>query len=288
MFCSSLARVLLMVTLCSVPAAHAQETAKVWLLSLGAQVDDDGSAGYGVGVDVGVTENTWLSLYGGLSHSPDELANVTTQTLVAGLDQQFGAVGFTLGLESWGERDEVESFDASGSIYFAGERYRLALRGERRDIDIGFTITGFDGRQVKRSVSVTADGLGASARLQLTERWQLTADAMSYDYSRDLSVLPRLQVFDFLASSALTLANSFIDVEWGAGIEFDLSDKALSLQWRQDRSAVDAGELHSISLAALLPVADRWDLELSFGLSDAEGLDSALFGGVYLFYYGGG
>ena len=162
------------------------------------------------------------------------------------------------------------------------------MRGERRDIDIGFTITGPMDVRLQRSAALTADGFGASASFDLTERWRLTADAIGFDYSRDLTLLPRLETFDFLASSALTLANSFIDVEWGTGLEYDSGGRAFSLFWRQDRSAVDASELRSISAAALFPIARRWDLEFSLGLSDAEDVNSALFGGVYLFFYGGG
>ncbi len=280
---------LLLVSLSWLQPGLAQEASPdPWLLSLGVQTGDDGSAGYALGLDWGATERTWLSLYGGLSESPNQLADVTTRTLAANLDQRIGPLGFTLGLESWGEPDEVESRDISGSIYLHGEGYRFALKGERREIDITFTITDLAGNQLRRTVDVTAEGLGAAFSVDVSERWRLSADAIRYDYSRELSVLPRLDVFDFLASSALTLANSFIDTEWGIGLEYDASGKAFNLQWRKDRSAVDSSELNSVSVGALLPVAERWDLEFSFGLSDAEDLDRALFGGVYLFFYGGG
>lgn len=270
-------------------AGLADEAAsKVWLLSLGTQVDEDGSQGYGLGVDWGVTDSTWLSFYGGISRSPADRADVTTQALVLGLDQRVGPVGVTLGLESWGEPDELESRDLAGSVYLQGEGYRLALKGERRDIDITFTITGLEGDRLRRTTALTADGFGAQASFDVAERWRFSLDGMSFDYSRNLAVLPRLQVFDFLASSALTLANSFIDVEWGAGLEYDQGGRAFGLQWRETRSAVDNSALRSLSGSALLPVADRWDLEFSVGISDAEELDSALFGGVYLFFYGGG
>ena len=284
MYCYKAAAWILVLALSGSPVA-----AQVpWLLSLGAQVDDDGSAGYGVGVDVGVTDSTWLSFYGGLARSPDELADVTTRSLVVGIDQRWGPVGFTLGLESWGEPDEVESRDLSGSWYVRGERYRVAVKGERRDIDIGFTVTTLDGAQLQRSASVTAEGFGAALSVDLAPRWRLVADGIGFNYSRNLTLLPRLQTFDFLASSALTLANSFIDTEFAAGIEYDLDSRVFSMQWRRDRSAVDGSNLRSVNLAALFPVANRWDLELALGMSDADELDRALFGGVYLFFYGGG
>lgn len=273
----------------SLSAGHTQEVgSRPWLLSAAAQVDDDGSSGYGLGLDWGVTETTWLSFYGGLSHSPDDRADVTTRTLVAGLDQRLGPMGFTLGLESWGEPDEVESRDVTGSLYLRGDRYRLALKGERRDIDVTFTLTGPEGEQLRRTADLTADGFGASFSVALSERWRLSADGMGYDYSRDLSLLPRLQTFDFLASSVLTLSNSFIDSEWGVALDYQLGEPAFSVQWRRDRSAVDLSELTSVSLGALFPVADRLDLEISLGVSDSDELDAALFGGVYLFFYGGG
>jgi len=259
-----------------------------WLVSLGAQVDDDGSAGYGLGIDWGVTNTTWLSMSGGLGRSPADLADVSTRSAAVGLEQRIGPVGFFLGVESWGDPDDLESLDWAGSLYLQGERYRVGFKGERREIDITFTITGPLGNRLQRTADVGADGVGALVSFDVAQRWRVYLDGMRYGYSRDLTVLPRLEVFDFLSSSALTLSNSFIDVEWGAGLDYELGEKVLSLQWRHNRSAVDRSELRSLAASFVWPAAERWDAVVSLGVSDAQDLDGTLFGGVLLLFYGGG
>jgi hypothetical protein len=282
-----------LVSVCMIAAAalpaFAQDDAapgSLWAVGLGAQVDEDSSDSVLATVNWGVTRSTWLLFSAARSRSPAERADVSAQSLVAGVDHRFGLVGVTFQIERWGDSDVLESDELRGSFYIQQERLRIAFSHERRDIDIPFTLTGPLGGTVRRTATLSADSFGLSVRVQPAERWQLYFGATEHDYERDLAPLPRIDRLNLLSTSALTLANSFVDHERMLGFERELGRTLLNVSFREDHSAIDGSKLETIEAGLLWPISRRIDVEVNLGSGRSDLLGSGLYGGVLLLIYG--
>lgn len=268
--------------------AQEEESSLPFILAGGVQSDAEGSASALVSADVGVTRSTWVSVATVATSSPSERAGLDTRSLSVGLDQRVADFGFSLGVERWGESGEIESDDWDLGISWRGDKLRLGAGIERRDFAVTFQFVGPGGRTFSRESGFDADGATARVSYELTPDWRLFASGRRYDYSVDLTLVPRLDVFRLLSTSTLTLTNSLVDYQYSVGVERELGDKVLSATFGRDRSAVDKTVLETVDLGLLLPLAPRFDIELSLGVSNSDDFGSEVFGGVFLFFYGGG
>jgi hypothetical protein len=268
-------------------AADADDLAGSWVLALSGEGDQQASSAFGAAFDWALAAETWASFSAARSRSPRERADVTARTLSAGIDHQFGALGATLRVEQWGDPGEVESFDVQPAVYLRSERLTATLLYEQRDVDIMFTVTGPLGRTIARTASLRATGVGARLSAALGTERRLTVSAKRYDYSRDLSALPRIEVLNLLGASALTLTDSFLDRDLSVGLEWGFGEKLLDLSYRRDRSAVDRTQLETLDVGVLFPLAPRLDLEIDVGRGVSQTLESSTFAGVLLLVYGG-
>ena len=260
--------------------------AGLWMVGLLAQADDESSRGSALSFGYGVGEATWLSGLLTRSRSPSQRADISADALVLGVDHRFERLGLSFEYEDWGESGAVESRDFGASMYFHNERFEAELSLEQRDIDITFGLPLGD-LVFTRKVPVDADGVALALRLRAGDRARIYLSWRDYDYSRDLTILPRIQQFSRLNGSALTLANSFIADERALGVDVTFGEKLLSLTFSEDSSAVDASELTSFGAALVIPAAARIDVEISLGRSDSDVLRSSTYGGVGILIYGG-
>jgi hypothetical protein len=267
---------------------RADDDVGLWALAVGVQADDESNTGASASFNMAVASETWLSVSAGQSRSPRERADVTAASYVVGVDHRFGLVGANVALEKWGDTGSVESRDYAAAIYFQSERFRVEFGYEQRDIDVTFNVIGPLGREFARKAPLDADGMRLSLNATLTGRVRLFAAQQTFDYSRDLALLPRLATLNLLSASTLTLANSFVDRIALLGFDAEFGGKVFSLRVGQDRSAVDDSELSSLDAALMFPVGRRVDLEVSLGRSDSDVFDSSLYGGVFVVVYGGG
>ena len=278
---------------CAASAVGAQSDEGVgdrrpWAIGLGAQADDESNDSMLASFNWGVSEETWLKFSAGRSRSPERGADIVADNLSAGFEHRFGLVGVAFDVERWGDPDALESTDFGAAVYVQNERLRLAVRRERRAIDVHFMLTGPLGGTIPRTAGVDADGTELNLRVQIGERWQLHASAATYDYSRNLAALPRIEQLNLLSASALTLANSLIDEQAGFGVERQTRrGEVLTFDYHRDRSAVDGARLESFDVAFLFPVARRMDLEINLGQGRSDLLGSGLYGGFLLLIYGG-
>ena len=268
--------------------ADTDETSRPWAVGLTFQTDEQQSESVYTTLNWGVTEDTWLFFAAGRSTSPAERADISTNDLVAGVDHSFGWLGATFEVEKWGEKGAVESFDYRGSLYVHGDRFNVGVEVERRDIDLTFSIVGPRDRPILRTSNLTGNGVGLFFRADLTDWWRIYGSARQYDYSRNLTVLPRLDVFNLLSTSTLTLSNSFLEDDYRLGSEWRAGRSLINLGFGRNRSAVDQSELESINASILFPVSYRMDLEFNLGRSSSDFLEPSAYGGVMLLIYGGG
>jgi hypothetical protein len=277
--------------MCPLPTPAAEEpddtSRQPWALGIAAQLDDESSASGLVNVNWGVAPDTWLSVAAGRSRSPSDRADVSASSLRAGVDHLFGRLGVTFEAERWGDPDALEATNLGGSMYVQGARARLGLEYETRAIDIVFSSQGLLARPVTRTVGFDSDGYGVSFRVDLTAGWRTYGSFMTYDYSRNVSLLPRVEALNLLSASALTLANSFVDKQANIGLEWESNGPVVNIGYARDRSAVDRSEFRSLNGAVLFGVGPRIDLEFNIGKSNSNLAENAYYGGVLLLIYGG-
>ncbi len=266
---------------------ESDDTFRPWAIGLTIQTDEEHSQNFYTTFNWGLDEQTWLFFAAGHSTSPPEGADISTNDLLGGIDHSFGLFGITFEVEQWGRKGAVESFDYRGSVYLHGERFNVGLEREQREIDLTFSILNALDRSVSRATELLGEGTGIFFRADLTNWWRVYGSARKYDYSRDLAVLPRLDVFNFLSTSTLTLANSFLEDDYRIGFEWRAGTKLINLNFGRNRSAVDLSELESVSASILWPISYRMDLEFNIGRSSSEVFEPSFYGGVMLLIYGG-
>lgn len=256
-----------------------------WMLGVGAQADEDDSNSTLAAFHWGVKPSSWLSLTVGQSSSPADRADVEADTFAVGFDQRFDRVGFTLEVEQWGDSGVLETDELGGTVYFDRERWRIGFGYQTRDIEIPFTLTGPFGGTLQRTVSVDAQRYSVDVRTALGENWTLYLGLAEHDYERDLNGLQRIERFNLLSASTLTLANSFIDNERSVGLERQFARLLLNLRAATDRSAVDGSRLDTFDAALLVPIGRRVDLEVNLGTGRSDLFDSGLYGGLLFLVY---
>jgi hypothetical protein len=255
------------------------------MLGLGAEVDDGDSDSLLGTFYVGVGPRTWLTLMAGRSSSPVDRADIEADTLAVGVDHKLERVGFTVEVEEWGDSGSLETSEVSGSVYFDRERWRIGIGYETRDIEVPFTLTGPLGGTLRRSAQLSSDRLAVDARFAVAERWQLYLGVAEHDYERNLSLLPRIDRFNFLSSSTLTLANGFVDHERYVAVDREFGSVSLNVRAATDRSAIDGSRFETLEAAVLLPIGARVDLEVNLGSGRSEFFDAGWFGGLLFLVY---
>lgn len=258
-----------------------------FIIGGGLEADTEDGRALNAFADVALTEATFVSVLLGRTQAEGLLEDLETRRAAVSLDHWFGAVGLRASYGIWGDPDRVESGDTGLEVYWQNEDWRLALRGERRDIDITFEFRDLQGNPQRRTGSVRADGLGASLRYRWPGGTSLYLSAIGYDYSRDISLLANLDLLSIRFASTLSLAGSLLDHDIAGGVEWEAGPVLLDVEVSRQRSALDKADVDSVSAGVLWPVADRLDLQLRAGRSDAEDFGGATFMGLYFFLYGG-
>lgn len=255
-----------------------------FVLGLGAEADTADSRAFAALGDVSVADDTWLGGSVVTSSTDGLLADLRTTAAHASLDHFFGAVGFRIGAGHWGKEDFLESADWRAAIYLRGKAGYLAFEYERREFDLTIDAEILD---VPRTVEFSANGLGLTARLQAGDGVSLLAGGMTYDYSRDISLEPRIDILRFFTLSRLSLMSTLLDYRVSAGVDFAIGERRIDVQAARWRTAVDQGRIDSIGAGLLTPFGSRADLELRLSYDDSENFGRATVFSVFLYYYGG-
>jgi len=258
-----------------------------WMLVLSAMTDEDSYANQFAGFNLGLRGDTWLSLATGTSRAPSDETNVRAHLVTAGVEHDFGALGIAVNAENWGEPDNLETRDLQAEIFRSSDRLRLALRLEQRTIDVYFSGAGAPIFTDLRRVTIDADGIGISGRLEALPGWRVFGSWTDYDYPRGINLVPRADRLDLLSTSAVTLAYGFVDYDARVGFDHDLGGRLLTVDYAQERSTIAGNRNRSVSTSMLWPVARRIDVEVLVGANRVAGGSASLFGGLSLLLYGG-
>ncbi len=267
--------------------AAASAQARDVILGAGIGTDDSGGQSIAALVDVELTEATYVTVSGGYSEADTLIDAIATRSFDLALSHNFDPISVRLEAGIWGDSDLVESDDIRANIAFSNKRLRIGLDAERRDIDFQFTLDPIGALPgVSREVALKADGLGASLRLR-NDGWSAFVRGVRYDYDRDLDQFVLLERLRRLQPTTLTLAGALRDDTIAAGVEFELGEHLLGVDYTRDTLAIGDIRVDSISLIWTAPASQRSDLELSLGYSEAEDGDGAVFLNAFLYFFAG-
>jgi len=255
-----------------------------YIIAGGVEADSaDGLAAALFG-DVATGDNTWLS--GGIAHTSVDVAlrdGLETWYADIGIDHYFDPAGIRLAVAYWGDDDILDSVDLRTSLYFRGDKGSLSFDYEFRDFEL--ELPDFDARR-RRNVNFDAQGIGIGARLDLTDRVDVSLKGIAYDYSVNLRLNPNRDIASIISVSRLSLINSLVDyrVNFGLGIDFGL--KRLELDVAQWEGAVAGARTNSYSFRFLTPVSNRSDVEFGLGYDESDVYGQVTVFSIFLYFYG--
>lgn len=254
---------------------------------IGGGIEADSEDGLALTVlgDIGIGDNTWLSA--AAARSSVDIPRGDDSTTWYGdlsIDHYFDPAGVRFGVAYWGDSDVLDSTDARISIYSRGDKSYLSIEGERREFDLTVPrFLSFPGTE--RSFS--ANGLGLTGRLNLTDDIAVRASGRSYEYDIDLQPAETDRVVDLLTISRLSLLSSLTDWRASVGIDVDFGLSRLSVDVSRWQGAIDDGDNYGATIAYMVPVSRRTDVEISIGYDDSDLFGDVTILSLFVYFYGG-
>jgi hypothetical protein len=256
-----------------------------YLIGGGVESDSESSLRVAGLAGVGFGERTWLS--GSVARNTVELPtgrDSDTRLAALELDRRFDPLGVRIGASYWGDPDVLESNDWNAAVYFQSSRLTLAAEYDYRDFEFTIPRTDFF---TGRRILFDADGFGGSIRLQISERVRLGAGGTAYDYSVDFKPTRDRDIVDLISATRLSLINTLVDNRAYLTVGLDRGLRHWEIDVARTRGAVDGATTRSFTLRHLLPVGNRFDLELGLGYDDSDLYGDVTFFSMYLYFYGG-
>ena len=253
---------------------------------IGGGVESDSEDGISASVigGVGLAKDTWLSA--GLAKSSVDIdRGLDLESLFADieLDHFFDPIGVRIGASYWGDSDLLDSHDWRTSLYWRNDKVMVAAEYEFRDFD--FVIPSTD-RLTSREVMFDADGLGLSARFQVSESTSLRIRGVKYDYSIPFRPVENTDAASLLTVSRLSLINTLVDHRAAMTIGIDQGSKHWEVDFATWQGVINGSRTNSITLRYLMPMSGRTDIEFGLGYDDSELYGDVMFFSLYLYFYG--
>lgn len=257
--------------------------AEGFVLGIGADGDTADGRSIAAFADIGVGENTWLSMTANSSMTDGVLRRNETVLADVGVDHWFDPVGVRVGGGYWGNSDILDSRDLHASVYFRGDPGSISFDYQKREFEFDLQSDLLRGR----TVAFSADGLGLSTRLALGDAFDFRLSGMSYDYSRNIRLQVDIDALAFIAASRLSMVNSLVDSRISAGLEYNFGLRSVDVTAGRWQTAVDGSLVDSYSVGFLTPATDRLDIEFRLALDDSESFGTTTSFSFYVYYFGG-
>ncbi|MGB5627683.1 MAG: hypothetical protein WBM61_18265, partial [Woeseiaceae bacterium] len=171
-----------------------------------------------------------------------------------------------------------------GSAYWRNDRFSVSGNYEYRDFNVVFPATDqFPGREA----GFSANGVGVSARVEITDSVSFGLSGMDYDYDVNLKLDGSRPLLQLLSFSRLSLINSLVDYRAAATLGLDAGKRHWQLNVGTWKGEVDGSITRSATVSFLNPLGDNSDIEFALGVDDSELYGNVTFFSVFLFFYGG-
>lgn len=254
---------------------------------IGAGIEGDSQDGLSASLigELGLTNETWVSA--AIARSSVESAfglNLDTWYADLGIDHWWKPVGVRAGVAYWGDNDTLDSTDLRGSAYWRNDRFSISGDYEYRDFNVVFPATDrFPGREA----GFGANGVGVSARMDITDSVSVGLSGMDYDYDVNLKLDDSRPLLQLLSFSRLSLINSLVDYRVAATLGLDAGKRHWRLNVGTWKGEVDGSTTRTATVSFLNPLGDNSDIEFALGVDDSELYGNVTFFSVFLFFYGG-
>lgn len=254
---------------------------------VGAGLEGDSSDGLAISLlaDYGLADETWLSA--AIARNSGESAfrqDLDTWYADVGIDHWWDPIGLRAGVAYWGDNDTLDSTDWRASVYWRNEKLSISADYEYRDFSILFPETD---RFPSRDVGFSADGVGVSARFNISDSVSVGVSGLDYDYDVNLQLDSNRPLLLLLSYSRLSLINSLVDYRVAANLGVDVGERRWQLDLGAWRGEVDGSTTRSATVRFLTPMSDRSDVEFALGIDDSALYGNVTFFSVFLFFYGG-
>lgn len=255
-----------------------------FVVGLGAELDSEEGRALSAALDIAAGSNTWFSAAVAHSRSDGFAGGLESRYADIELDRSFGSTGIRIGAAYWDNADVLDSLDFRASVYLRQDAYRVSVDIERRDFDFALQSPLLP---EARTIEFTAEGIGLTGRLRTGKRVSVFAGGMWYDYSRDIGLQQNIDSLRYLSRSRLTLMNSLLDERWRAGMEIEFGLKSLDVGFSRWQTAVDQGQVDSISIGFLTPLGKASDIEFRLAFDDSANYGNATVFSVFGYFFGG-
>ena len=266
-------------------ASNALADSGDFAVGLGVESDSDDGISTIILGGAGLGENTWLS--GGLARSSVELAtrdDLESNFADIELDHYFDPFGVRVGAAYWRGSDILESQDWRASLYWRNEKVMLSGEYEVRDFEL--TTPGTD-LSPGRQIMFDANGIGVTARFNLTQKTSLSLSGRKYDYSVPFRPIENRDVIDLISASRLSLINSLVDNRASVSLGIDQGQKHWEFQISNSENIIIQTRTKSATLRLLLPMSEKADIEIGIGRDDSDLYGEVTFLSLHVFFYGG-
>ena len=278
-----LASALLLAAFCTSSALAAKGD---YILGGGVSVDADDGVAAIVVADFGVADQTWLSTSLG-RYSVEMLRGQDLETWYGeiSIDHYWGPAGVRFGVAYRGDSDILDSTDWLGAIYTRGDKGRISVDVEYRDLELRLPPIDL---LVRRDIPFHAVGLGLSGGFDLSDRTSLRFAGMSYEYDVEFRSDDSQRFINLLLSnSRLSLLTNLIDWRASAGIALEVGSSSWALDFGKWRGAIDRSDNQSVTLSFLTPMLDKSDIEFSLGHDSSDLYGDVFVLSVFVYFYGG-
>lgn len=232
--------------------------------SIETGVDSEGGVDYFADLDLAVIAGHRLVATAGRSHSPSDLADIDTWSLLLGVESNpLRTISGGLEYAYWGDAGELTVDALRASLAYNAPDWRLKVSPQYRAITL--ETTGTTPRR-RSDFDVDSMGLALAIRYHGIRHWFFSAGYRIYGYSRDVGALTNNRRAIFIFSPAtLELASSFEDSRLSLGAGHAFASSTLSIEWLRSRSAVDNEVINIASLLGSLDVSRDITLRLRIG-----------------------
>ncbi len=253
---------------------------------LGAGLEGDSQDGFAVSLlgEFGVAKDTWISAAVARNTAESALQqDLDTWFADLGVDRWWNPLGIRAGVAYWGDNDTLDSTDFRGSAYWRNDRLSISGDYQYRDFEIILPATDFF---ASRKAGFGADGVGLSARVEITDTVSFGLSGMDYDYDVNLKLDSNRPLLQLLTFSRLSLINSLVDYRATATLALDAGKRRWHIDIGTWKGEVDGATTRTATVRFLNPISDASDIEFALGVDDSELYGNVTFFSVFLFFYG--
>jgi hypothetical protein len=251
----------------------------------------DNASGRSVDLNAVFTPNARFSigLGAGSSDAGTSVSTLHGKSLNGNVDVHLGSFGVRPSFSRWNDDEGFTSATPQLSAYWKKNALRLQLQAERPKFSLEYQI-GVGTQTTLRRFEFGGNGVGGGMDYY-GDHWGGYANFMSYSYGNEVTrarailQLPNLQDFPrlaLLASSVATLTNGALKDRSSAGLEYAFTRASIHADVSRITDAIYETNSDSVSLGLNYLVSSRFSVDLSGGISHAQGFKDTQYASLLL------